>query len=226
MTPSSNHWSPKVITCCVAVVVLIITGYLVTSYRCWKKEKGSQQNKEYLMYTVRFSCFKRLVPPSFCRNQRGSGFQTVETSDLERQDNGVIRNGRDPHGSGESDQYTLESDNSGDTAAPKTNAPFDHRPVNGFSNMRDDPGGNNGTNGREMKKTEQLENGGTAAHLQAEEKSLLPDQRAADGGLEMEGEAVALVNKLSSNQDRVNRGSDALFIDVESTSPEKPANEI
>ncbi|MED6241296.1 hypothetical protein ATANTOWER_007671 [Ataeniobius toweri] len=58
----------------------------------------------------------------------------------------------------------------------------------------------------------ELDGGGAAAHRQAEEQPLLPDQRAASEGLDMAGEAVALVIELSIDQDRISRCSAAPFL--------------
>ncbi|XP_047213056.1 uncharacterized protein LOC124862902 isoform X2 [Girardinichthys multiradiatus] len=170
-----------------AIPIFVFSALLLISYCCWKKEQG------------------RVIFHSVPRNQEGSGFPMVGTRDLAGQHNGDIRNGRDPRGSGETDQHTLES-------------------VISFRNMREDPGGINGTAGREIKR--ELDGGGAAPHRQAEEQPLLPDQRAASEGLDMAGEAVALVNELSIDQDRISRCSAAPDTDVESIRCGNPTSKI
>ncbi|MEQ2211788.1 hypothetical protein XENOCAPTIV_016284, partial [Xenoophorus captivus] len=113
-----------------AAIPIFVFSALLISYCCWKKEKGNQLNATYLKYVITCSCFRRVIFPSVPRNQEGSGFPMVGTRDLAGQHNGDIRNGRDPRGSGKTDQHTLESV---------------------IRNMREDPGGINGTAGRDIK---------------------------------------------------------------------------
>ncbi|XP_012726404.2 uncharacterized protein LOC105931992 isoform X2 [Fundulus heteroclitus] len=201
--PPQHKWGLEWIVAIVAIPLI----FLYIPYHCWKKRWRNQQCP-----TLDSQCLPG--------NQDGSGFRMVETGGLGGQPNGDIGNGGDPRGSGETDQHTLESVTSEDIGARSAPTPSDPNPVNGFRNMREDPGGKNTTKGREIKR--ELDGGGAAEHYQAEEQPLLPDLRAASaGGADVAGEAVALVNELSFDQDRVECSR---VTDVESTCTGKLTN--
>ncbi|XP_013877379.1 uncharacterized protein LOC106527138 [Austrofundulus limnaeus] len=200
------------------IVIGVSFAALVGWFVCWKKKQKKQQKSEavaaFFKYVATCSCFPKADSPE-ARTQTGSGFQLVTTREVENQ----VRNGSIFSQSAENDPLEIVS--SGDTKAPDITSHSHHRPMN--RNLRDDPGGENGTETRNL--IREGDSGQTARKENTEDsvterQQLLSDRRAVDTGLDMTGGAEALVNK--AGFDHVSRCSGALIIDVESENKEEP----
>lgn len=195
--PHVQPWSREWIIALVIIALVIIAIFIVYLLISRYCWKKETRNQHHPTYF-------RYVMTCLCirkRDQERNGFPMGGTRDLEEQNLGEI---------------------SGEMGAPNTTTPSDHRAMN--RNLMENPGGINGTKGRGIQR--ELDGGGAVAHHQAEEQQLLPDQRAASGSLDRPDEAVALVNELSFDRDRVSRCSATPDADVESTHPGKQINEL